>query len=526
MAEPPPAAASELVLVVDDEAGMRATIGAILEEAGIPARVASTAHEAIQAQASVGPALAIVDYRLPDGTGLDLARQLKEADPDIAVVALTGHASLESAIAAVGVVDRYLTKPIEPEALIATVKDRLERRGLITENRRLVAELREANLQLEARVEQRTRQLTESEERFWSFVDLSPGAVVIVDATGMIVVANPGAEQLFGSTGGSLAGVTMAALIEAGHAPAAELLAQAAESPTLALDVRACRRDGSTFPASVMARRLTADSGGPLAVTVRDDTERQRVEDALRLAYEREREAARHLREADQAKDEFLATVSHELRTPLTAVIGFADLLVERDEFDPDTRDDLLRRVSANATTIHRMVGRLLDFAQLEGGVRLRIGPAPLLDLVQACLEAHGQDLADHHIEVEVEDGMTVLADPDGFGHVLGNLLSNAAKFAPEGTDICVRTSRRPGAAVISVVDQGPGIAVEEHEAVFERFYRSRVQAPGHRGTGIGLAIATRYVALLGGEIWVESRPGVGATFSFSLPLTAEAPAR
>jgi two-component system, cell cycle sensor histidine kinase and response regulator CckA len=522
MADLHPGDATESVLVVDDEPGMRVTIEAILEEAGIPTCVASTAREAVEAQNSVGPALAIVDYRLPDGTGLDLARQLKEADPDIAVVALTGHASLESAIAAVGVVDRYLTKPIEPEALIATVKDRLERRGLITENRRLVAELRAANLQLEARVERRTRQLTESEERFWSFVDLSPGAVLIVDATGMIVVANPGAEQLFGSTVGSLAGVPIAELVEEGEIPAAELLGQAAESPTLALDVRACRRDGSTFPASLMAARLTGDSGGPLAITVRDDTERQRVEDALRLAYEREREAARHLREADQAKDEFLATVSHELRTPLTAVIGFADLLIERDELDPGTRDDLLRRVSANATTIHRMVGRLLDFAQLEGGVRLRIGPAPLLDLVQACLEAHGQDLAHNHVEVDVEDSLTVLADADGFGHVLGNLLSNAAKFAPEGSEICVRSGRRPGAAVISVVDHGPGIAVDEHEAVFERFYRSRLQTPGQRGTGIGLAIATRYVALLGGEIWVESRPGEGATFSFSLPLARE----
>jgi PAS domain S-box-containing protein len=524
MADPHPNAASEVVLVVDDEPGMRATIEAILEDAGIPACVASTAHEAVRAQDSVDPALAIVDYRLPDGTGLDLARQLKEADPDIAVVALTGHASLESAIAAVGVVDRYLTKPIEPEALIATVKDRLERRGLITENRRLVAELREANLQLEARVEQRTRQLTESEERFWSFVDLSPGAVLIVDATGMIVVANPGAEQLFGSTVGPLAAVPIATLIEAEATPVAELLNQAAESPTLALDVRASRRDGSTFPASLMARRLSGDPGGPLAITVRDDTERQRVEDALRLAYEREREAARHLREADQAKDEFLATVSHELRTPLTAVIGFADLLTERDDLDPDTRADLLRRVSANATTIHRMVGRLLDFAQLEGGVRLRIGPTPLLGLVEASLEAHGQDLARHHVEVDVEDDLAVLADADGFGHVLGNLLSNAAKFAPEGSDIHIRSTRRPGVAVISVVDHGPGIPVDEHEAVFERFYRARAQAPGQRGTGIGLAIASRYVALLEGEIWVESSLGEGATFSFSLPVAREVP--
>src|SRR5688572_27062515 len=153
------------VLVVDDDEGVRSTIVDILTLAGFTVTASGSAAEAEAAQLA-GPArVAVVDYRLPDTTGLELATRLKQADPDLPIIVLTGNASLETAVAAVGTVDEYLTKPVPPPHLLQAVRVGLERRRLVSENRELLARLTEANLTLEARVRERTDQLRADRER-------------------------------------------------------------------------------------------------------------------------------------------------------------------------------------------------------------------------------------------------------------------------------------------------------------------------------------------------------------------------
>ncbi|HVW35324.1 MAG TPA: EAL domain-containing protein, partial [Acidimicrobiia bacterium] len=156
-----------LVLLVDDDPGTRDTLVDILTLAGLPARAVATASEAFAAQtaAPAAVAVAVVDYRLPDGTGLEVAARLKTADADLPVIVLTGNATLETAVAAVGQVDEYLTKPVIPHTLLRAVRAALERRRLLGENRDLLQRLHDANCTLEARVRDRTEELRAEGER-------------------------------------------------------------------------------------------------------------------------------------------------------------------------------------------------------------------------------------------------------------------------------------------------------------------------------------------------------------------------
>jgi signal transduction histidine kinase len=237
-------------------------------------------------------------------------------------------------------------------------------------------------------------------------------------------------------------------------------------------------------------------------------------------ASEREHAVAATLAQADQQKSEFLALVSHELRTPLTAVKGFVDTVLLHWERLPDERRrELLTRASSNADELGRLVRQLMEFGRTESGP-IEIAPDTLevAAAVDVALCGIAPVTADHRVHVDVPSGLAVDADADAFNHVLVNLLTNAVKFSPSGSTVAVCARRDGDEVVVSVADDGAGIALDEQERIFDRFYQS--QNGNHaRGTGIGLTIAQRFTAQHGGRIWVESEPGHGATFSFTMPV-------
>jgi signal transduction histidine kinase len=240
-------------------------------------------------------------------------------------------------------------------------------------------------------------------------------------------------------------------------------------------------------------------------------------------ASEREHAVADKLTQADQQKSEFLALVSHELRTPLMAVKGFVDtVLLHWDKLPDDRRRELLTRASSNADELGRLVRQLMEFGRTESGP-IQIAPDNLdvAAAVDLALLGIAPVTAGHRLQVDVPDGLVVDADADAFNHVLVNLLTNAVKFSPAGSLVVVGARRAEGEVVVSVADEGAGIAPEEQDRIFDRFYQSR-NGNHARGTGIGLTIAQRFTAQHGGRIWVDSEPGRGATFSFTMPLAAD----
>jgi signal transduction histidine kinase len=174
-----------------------------------------------------------------------------------------------------------------------------------------------------------------------------------------------------------------------------------------------------------------------------------------------------------------------------------------------------------NASEMSGMIEQLLDYSRLEAGrVALEVGPLELREATLRCIYLVKQAIGARQTRVDVPNHLTVQADERGFERILVNLLTNAAKYSPEGSAIGVSATAKNGEAVIAVRDEGMGIPLSEQARVFERFYQGPVVS-GKRGTGIGLSIVRRYVELLGGRVWVESKAGGGSTFVFTMPLSA-----
>jgi len=250
-----------------------------------------------------------------------------------------------------------------------------------------------------------------------------------------------------------------------------------------------------------------------------DISDQKAVEAALRQAYARERDAAARLRAADRLKDEFISTASHELRTPLTAVVGFASALARGMAKDEAMQADIIAKIERNALALGSMVERLLDFSQLQAGaVHMDPRSISLAEHLGQAAELLGAELDRHQLVVDVPGDLVVYADPTALNHILTNLLTNAARYAPPASRITVCGRNAEGAAYVSVSDEGPGMCQDVAARVFERFYRGPDQPDGQRGSGIGLAIVKSYVDLMGGTISIDTAPDKGTRFDICLP--------
>ncbi|TDN98437.1 MULTISPECIES: sensor histidine kinase [Halomonas] len=232
------------------------------------------------------------------------------------------------------------------------------------------------------------------------------------------------------------------------------------------------------------------------------------------------RAANEHLRELDRLKDEFVAMVSHELRTPLTSIRAFAELLRDSDNLPEEKRRHFLDVVVRETQRLSRLIEENLDLARLESG-RLTLAPQrlDLVTLVQHSVEAVQQLQEKRGVSLEVEItpvSAPVIGDPDRLEQVIINLLDNAGKFAAnDDPRVLLRLERYKDHYRLTVEDNGPGIAKDQREQVFEKFHQIQRQtgdeARGRpRGSGLGLPISRGIVAHLGGRLWIEQAPILG----------------
>jgi signal transduction histidine kinase len=238
-------------------------------------------------------------------------------------------------------------------------------------------------------------------------------------------------------------------------------------------------------------------------------------------------EKSRQLEIADRHKSEFLASMSHELRTPLNAVIGFSEVLLDRmfGELNPK-QDEYLQDILTSGRHLLSLINDILDLAKIEAGrMELEVTDFHLPQAIDNAITLIRERAARRAITLRVEVDPRlgeIKGDERKVKQVLLNLLSNAIKFTPEGGQVGVQAGLADGFAEISVTDTGVGIAPEDHEAVFEEFRQvGSDYAKKHEGTGLGLTLSRRFVELHGGKIWVKSQLNQGATFTFTLPVTA-----
>ena len=230
-------------------------------------------------------------------------------------------------------------------------------------------------------------------------------------------------------------------------------------------------------------------------------------------------------REIEGLKDEFISMVSHELRTPLNHIKGFATTLLQTDvEWDAATQRDFLGSINREADRLTNMVQKILHLSSLESaGLPMEKDWYQVSDLVDAALQRRRNLIDGRQVHHDLPPDLPALfVDGRDIEVVLMNLIENAVKYSEPGTPITLSAERRANEVVFSVTDEGLGISVEHLERIFERFYR--VPGGGRRlpdGIGLGLAICKRIVEAHDGRIWVESTPGIGSCFRFSLPVDA-----
>lgn len=231
-------------------------------------------------------------------------------------------------------------------------------------------------------------------------------------------------------------------------------------------------------------------------------------------------------KEAEQLKDEFISLVSHELRTPLTSIKGAARTLLRHYTIlDKETREELLKDVDEESDRLYRLVENLLDFSRTEAGViRLATEPVHLAKLASRVVEGVKQRAEGLHFTLNFPADLPVVeADPMRVEQVLRNLLDNSIKYSPQGGEVELAGHVDGNRLVVSVRDEGIGIAPEQQEKVFERFHRATEANSGRiQGVGLGLAICRRLVEAHGGKICMESGLGKGSTFFFTLPIIEE----
>jgi Na+/proline symporter/nitrogen-specific signal transduction histidine kinase len=248
---------------------------------------------------------------------------------------------------------------------------------------------------------------------------------------------------------------------------------------------------------------------------------------ALEVATTELREANERLRELDRMKDDFISTVTHELRTPLTSIRALSEMLHEDPQMELADRSRFMAIIVSETERLTRLINQILEMAKLESGraewttVEVDIG-----EVVRDAMTALGQLFREKAVHLEGEiaaDLPRVLADRDRLTQVVVNLLSNAVKFVPGGDGV-VRVSVIAGLREVrvAVADNGPGLSAEECSVIFEKFRQGgNTMTNKPQGTGLGLPISRQIVEYFGGKLWVESTPGDGATFIFTVPLPA-----
>lgn len=360
---------------------------------------------------------------------------------------------------------------------------------------------------LEGRVEIANRkllsafqELKQERDRISAIVSNMADGVILSDERQRIMFMNPAAETMFGVDAQAVEGRGLAEVLP--HETLTQQLSGKAESAAQIPRIQLAKPRRMTLsPRTVL---LTREGGGRAgAITVVSD---------ITL-----------LEELSEMKTEFVSIVSHELRTPLTSIMGFAQTLRgDIANLDEEERDDFLGIIEQESNRLLVMINDLLDMSRMEAGRPLPVNYAKvdLRKLAEHVVRFQSVTTTAHAFRFDFpQEDLLVEADRDKVEQILTNLVSNAIKYSPKGGEIVIGGQAEDGRYVLYVKDRGMGMSEEETAQLFERYQRiDRDSIKGIRGTGLGLYLARALVEVHGGEVWVESTPGKGSTFSFSLP--------
>lgn len=481
------------ILVVDDELGMREGCRKVLSVEGYDVETAEDGVAGIKVFKERGAfAAALLDLKMPRMGGIDLLHEIKKIDPDVVVLVITAHATIETAVEATKLgAYGYIPKPFTPDELLLPVKNGLERRALEMEARRL-------------REEREKRLLEVAFERSKSntIINCMTDGVMVVNRAKQIVLRNAAATRILPC----VAALPLPAPVSDLACPQiGQLLIEALEAgPGPRIVAAETTIDESTYMVNVSpVVDPSGDTTGAVAV-LRDITARKKLE---------------------TAKSMFVSMVAHEIKSPLAAIEGYLNvLLTGAVKQDPAREQHMIERSIVRAKGLRTLVSDLMNLTAMETG-HFTIKRVPtdvrkvLADAVDACNERAQQKCVQLHLD-DGEPPQPVLADEEALQVVFTNLIDNAIKYTPEEGRVDVQVSPNGTSVKVAVRDTGIGIAPEDRDRVFEEFYRVKNhQTSKIPGTGLGLSLVKRLVDMHQGKISLRTAQGQGSTFSVSLPV-------
>jgi signal transduction histidine kinase/CheY-like chemotaxis protein len=515
------------ILVADDEQNVLMTLQAILQEDGYVVDTASDGNAAVQAIRSRQYDLVLTDLKMPGVDGLGVLAEVKNSSPNTVTLMMTGYGSVDSALEAVQLgAYEYLLKPMEVADLKQAVRRSLERKHL-SEVEILYRVSRAVTGSLD-----RDKVASEIAEAARQFLGIASARIVSFRTDGIV---DPLLEwsYIFGTA-------HVRPLLERGEViteadnrdelrgwQEAQKLKSFAIVPGLSQGNLVCaliaHNNGEPYEFHASALRFLQALSGQCALV---------LSNALMFAQLKQKNAEteaanRKLRELDKMKSQFLSIATHELRTPLTIIMGYSAMLSEQvgDRLSEDEQE-LLRESVLGCQRLIRLVNSMLDVSRIEAGkMTMQLAESDLSGLVRDVVKLFQPEAAKRQIHLSLELPVFVpplIFDSDRIEQVVINLISNALKFTPAGgsVHVAVYYSEETQAAQIAVQDTGIGIAAEDQAIIFDEFAQVQKHARSRQqdGSGLGLAIAKRIVEAHAGKIILSSQPGVGSTFTFTIP--------
>ncbi len=521
-----------LILIAEDDQGLLRLIERNLSRAGFRTRGTVTGRETVESILDSPPDLLLLDYRLPDMSGQEIIRELDEKGCSVPFMVGTGWGDEATAVEMMKMGARdYLVKD-------QSYLDRLPR----------AVEMVIDQIEAEKYLVAAEVALKESEDKFRTIFENANDEILYLDIDGNVIDRNIKGEDILGYTREEVQGRRISDL--AHTMPEAQMrkmikmfndVVAGGEGAGIR-ELEMTHRNGDTVfvEASISAIRKGGGLEGVLII-LRDITERKRMEQSLsqysvdleeklqelRIAYEK-------LKDLDRMKDNLLSTVSHEIRTPLASIKSFTELLLSY-EVEPEVQRDFLNTINEQTDRLTQLVGDFLDLARIESGqIDWSVGSVRIGNVIEKAVSYTNQMACGMNIvvETEIEEALPpVTGDMEKLVQVLSKLVRNAIMFSYSGGKVIIRAEKGetdgsmgvPAAVKVSVIDNGVGIAPSDQEVIFEKFTQvGDILESKPPGTGLGLAICRGIVQRHGGNIRVESEPGKGSTFYFTLPVNIQ----